>query len=85
MPRSTIKKMNTKTINLRTIRTLANKYNLTWHVQGGGWVINGNQQHYSYKSEKAALIGFMLNWGQAAMTSNDYDTIRTAQAQLQSR
>lgn len=78
----------TKTINLRTIRTLATKYDLTWHVQGGGWVINGIQQHYSYSSdnagEKAALVDYMVNWGQDAMTADDYSTVRTAQAKIQS-
>lgn len=79
----------TKNINLRTIRNLADKHDVSWHVQGGGWVINGVQQHYSYPStsagEKAALVDYMINWGQDAMTDEDYAIVRTAQAQLQSR
>lgn len=79
----------TKTINLRTIRKIANKYDLSWYAQGGGWIINGIQQHYSYTAdnagEKAALVDYIANWGQHCMSDDDFGTIREAQAQLQSR
>ena len=76
----------TKTINLRAIRTIADKYKLSWHVQGGGWVINGIQQHYSHVStsagEKAALLDYMANWGESFMSEEDFATVRAALAKL---
>lgn len=80
--------MSTTTITLRTIRKIARKYDLTWHQQGGGWVINGAQQHYSHGAntagEKSALVDYMATWGQHAMSGDDYNTVRDAQAQIRS-
>lgn len=81
--------MKTKTINLKLIRKIADKYNLSWHVQGGGWVINGIQQHYIYKDnnsgEKAVLVDYMVNWGRQCMSEDDLGTVLEASYQLQSR
>jgi hypothetical protein len=78
-----------KNISLRTIRKLADKYGITWHPQGNGWVINGVQAHYSYAAntagEKAALVDYMTNWGRDAMIPEDYNTIREAKAQISTR
>lgn len=78
-----------KTINLRTIRKITDKYDLSWYAQSGGWVINGDQQHYSYPAdtvgEKAALVDYMVNWGRHCMSDDDFGIVRDTQAQLQAR
>jgi hypothetical protein len=69
---------------VRTMRKLADKYGITWHVQGSGWVINGIQQHYTFDTstggERYCLASYLVNWGAFQLTPEDYDAARFAAA-----
>lgn len=74
--------------DIRTIRNIADKYGLVWHVQGDGWVINGVQQPYWFgrnSGEKAVLVDYMARNGKGSMSATDYDTVYACQQQMLGR
>jgi len=68
---------------LSTIRKIAHKYGLVWHPLGEGWVMQGQQQHYTYRSgdERAMLVDYMAAWGLNAMKPSDYAIVVSAHAE----
>lgn len=67
-----------KKTSIKTLRSIADKYQLVWHPQGGQWVINGVEQHYSLKTERAVLADYLLKWGDHVLTPEEIAAITNA-------